>query len=41
VRSADAIPESEFKKLSHENRAAEIARMHVDSKPSNTIADGR
>jgi hypothetical protein len=41
VRSADAIPESEFKKLYLENMAVEIARMHVDSKPSNTIADGR
>ena len=39
--AADGLPESEFKKRFYENLAAEIARMHVDHKPSNRIADGR
>ncbi len=41
VRSADNLPESTFKNQFIENLAAEIARMHVDHKPSNSIADGR
>ncbi len=41
VRSADAMPESTFKGLFIENLATDIAKMHVDYKPSNSIADGR
>ena len=41
VRDASAVPESEFKKQYLESLAAEIARQHVDSKVSGTIADGR
>jgi hypothetical protein len=41
VRDASAVPESEFKKQYLESLAAEIARQHVDSKTSNSIADGR
>jgi hypothetical protein len=38
VRSADAIPESTFKAQFIENLAREIARMHVDYKPSDSFA---
>lgn len=38
VRSADAIPESTFKAQFIENLAREISRMHVDYKPSDTVA---
>ncbi|VTR92240.1 Hypothetical conserved protein OS=uncultured planctomycete GN=HGMM_F33C03C11 PE=4 SV=1 [Gemmata massiliana] len=41
VRSADAVSESSFKGQFIENLAIEIARMHVDHKASNGIADGR
>ena len=41
VRDASAISESEFKKQYFEALTAEIARYHVDSKMSNSIADGR
>ncbi len=41
VRSADAISESSFKVQFIENLAMEIARMHVDHKPSNGIANGQ
>jgi hypothetical protein len=41
VRDASAVPESEFKKQYLEALAADLARYHVDSKVSGTIADGR
>lgn len=42
ARSVEAYPsESAFKALFIENLATEIAKMHVDHKPSNGIADGR
>jgi hypothetical protein len=41
ARDASAISESEFKKQYFEALVSEIARYHVDSKPSNSIADGR
>ncbi|MBP3957534.1 hypothetical protein J8F10_19985 [Gemmata sp. G18] len=41
VRPADAVSESTFKGQFIENLASEIAKMHIDHKPSNSIADGR
>ncbi len=41
VRSADAVSESTFKGLFLENLATDIANMHVDHKPSDTVANGR
>lgn len=41
VRDASAVPESEFKKQYLDALTVELARYHVDSKASNTIADGR
>lgn len=41
VRSVDAIPVSKFRMLFFDNLAAEIAQMHVDTNPSNSIADGK
>lgn len=41
IRDASSVSESEFKKLFLDNLATEIARMHVDCKPSTGIADGR
>lgn len=41
TRDASSVSEGEFKKLFLDNMATEIARMHVDSKPSSGIADGR
>ncbi len=41
VRSASSLSESEFKKGYMEQLAFEIAQMHTDHKPSNSIANGR
>ncbi|MDY3559621.1 hypothetical protein R5W23_000615 [Gemmata sp. JC673] len=42
ARSVDSYPsESAFKALFIENLAIEIAKMHTDHKPSNSIADAR
>jgi hypothetical protein len=41
VRDASALPESEFKKQYLDALTVELARYHVDSKASMTIADGR
>jgi hypothetical protein len=41
IRSASAVSEREFKQQYVENLATEIAKKHVDHKPSNSIASGR
>jgi hypothetical protein len=41
VRPRDAMSESAFKSQLIETIATDIAKMHVDHKPSNSIADGR
>lgn len=41
VRDASAIPDSEFKKQYLDALTVELARYHVDSKTSNSIAAGR
>ena len=41
MRDASVMSEGKFKMLFLENMASEIARQHVDSKPSTGIADGR
>src|SRR5262249_20815084 len=41
VRDASVMSEGKFKMLFVENLASEIARQHIDSKPSSGIADGR
>jgi hypothetical protein len=41
VRPASAVSESEFRKGYMEQLALEIAQMHTDHKPSNSIASGR
>jgi hypothetical protein len=41
VRDASVMSEGKFKMLFMENLASEIARQHIDCKPSNAIADGK
>ncbi|MBA4063728.1 MAG: hypothetical protein C0501_08445 [Isosphaera sp.] len=40
-RDAGSMPQSAFRKLFLENLAVEIARLHVDHKPTSGIAEGR